>query len=317
MSDTVHSSPNSPSFSYYSDASERVKTLGGGSLADYGAYPFLYAKKEQGPPPTMTCGGNGGPLYNQANGWYCPFEERRHCDIATKPHDRARCDIHSGKWYVNTVDGQVLPFARTQIQMAPCQVDAQWPPLIGTLGPKTCDPKTGRFYHQGVDALPFNAGYDPTAVDSEVSWRKTLDARKPGRGGLVTSKPFDYKMAHMENGISLDRAYTGYTGKGVPFFTAQGLLSPSQTGVTQQVHRARGYQQKNTSVLPLMRHPAYPDPAAYTKRAFGTSRISRDNNLRTTSSLTDEDVLAATQSYLRPSDNNDENNTIVHRGKRN
>lgn len=207
--DTIHHTPNAPSFSHYPAAEDQVKTLGGGSLADYGAYPFLYGQQAQGPPPTMTCGGNGGPLYNQNNGWYCPLDERRHCPLETKPHDRARCDQFTGQWVVNTVDGQVKPFARTQIQMQPGGVDGQWPPLVGTLGPKVFDPRTGMYYYQGSNALPFNAGYDPTAPISEETYRKSLDNRKPGRGGLVTTRPFSYKMAHADNGISMDRAYTG------------------------------------------------------------------------------------------------------------
>lgn len=314
--DTIHTAPNAPAFSHFPNASKQAQTLGGGILAGYGAYPFLYGQKSQGPPPTMSCGGNGGPLYNQANGWYCPMDERRHCPLETKPHDRARCDMFNGRWVVDTVDGQVLPFVRTQIQMQPCGVDGQWPPLVGTLGPKTCDPKTGRFYHQGVNALPFNAGYDTTSVASDAGYHKGTGgaSSKIGRGGLTTSTPFDYKSTRMDNGIALDRAYTGYAGKGVPFVTAQGLLSPSQTGMSEQNHRARGYQQVNSSVLPLLRHPAYPDPSAYVGRQFGTSRISRDNNLRNTSSITPEDVNAATQMYLRPYENS-ENDAIIHRGK--
>lgn len=315
VADTIHNAPNAPSFSYYPNADKQAQTLAGGILRDYGAYPFTFGQKSQGPPPTMTCRGNGGPLFNQANGWYCPFDERRHCPISTKPHDRARCDQFGGGWVVDTVDGQVLPFARTQIQMAPCNVDAQWPPYVGTLGPKTCDLKTGRFYYQGVNGLPFNAGYDTSAVESVNTFRKGLD-RKIGRGGLTTTTPFDYKNRRMDNGIQLDRAYTGYTGKGVPFVTAQGLLSPTQTGMGEQQHKARGFQQKNSSVTPLMRHPATPSPAAYVNRQFGTTRISRDNHIRNTSSITPQDVAASSQIYMRPWENS-ENDAIIHRGKQN
>lgn len=245
------------------------------------------------------------------------MNQRRPCALEDKPHDRARCDIHTGSWVVDTVDGQVRSYHRQPQQMARCQIDASWPPLVGTLGDKVCDVTTGFSYNQGVEALPLiNGGFAPSIPESEEALRKSWDGRRPGRGGLTTSAPFDYKLSHLSNGIAMDRAYTGYRGKGTPFVTAQGLLSPSQTGMSQQIHRARGYQQKNSSVLPLLRQPAYPDPSAY-KRTFGTSRISRDNNLKTTSSLTPEDVIAATQLYLRPGDANDENNAIIHRGKRN
>lgn len=306
--DTVHAAPNSPSFSYWPHAAQQVQYLDGGVLANIGATPWMFARRSDGPPPTLKCG--TGLRYSESAGWQCPTAP---C-YGQKPHDGARCDLMTGKWLVNTAGGQQPPFARTQVQMAPCQIDKSYPPAVGTLGIPQCDRLTGRFYYDLVDGVP--GSYDYQGMSSVMSYREGRTGLPTGRGGLSAGTGIEYKNRRMDNGIALDRAYTGYHSKGVPFMDMQGLLHPAQTGVSNQEHRQRGQYQKNSSLLPTLRYYATPDPAGQRPLAgyIGTTRVGRDAHISNrTSKLTPQDAAAAEQIWMRPYQVL-ENDALIHRG---
>lgn len=93
-----------------------------------------------------------------------------------KPHDRARCDMVTHKWYVPAVGGQEMPWAGTQQQMEACVFDPNAEPYVGIRGTPVCDRSAGRFFYSGDTANPTMYG------------GQSLKLNKPKPGTSLTFK---------------------------------------------------------------------------------------------------------------------------------
>lgn len=285
--DTVHRAPNYPSYSYFPNADAQAQTLDNGALANYGAYPFLYANREQGPPPTMKC--PVGLRYSDANRmWFCPTAP---C-MGPKPHDRAYCDSMSGKWYVPTIGGQQYPLYGSLVQMSKCEQDPAFPPAIGTRGTVECDMASGRNYYDLDNGAYYWEDYSGMPDQSEV-----YNIKRIGRAGLtITSTRPSFNQS-----VSLDRAYSGFQSQGVPFADDQGRLHPAQTAVGKAHHRTRGYFEKNANVRPVASRQAVAEPK-HLRAGYMTTAMSDDEAraAQMMSSFNPDDLEAVRQMYLRP-----------------
>jgi len=304
MNDTVHSAPNQPSFSNFPYADAQAQYLDGGALANYGAYPFTFASRADGPPPSMRC---PVPLrYSESNGeWYCPTAP---C-MGPKPHDRAYCDLISGRWVVPSVGGQQPPLDESLVQMSPCEIDPFFPPAIGTRGTVECDLVTGRNYYD-LDNGNY-AHHDYSGIQSS-QW--LAQSHRRGRDGLAvvdSSSAYSGGRRNLDPSVSLDRAYTGFHSKGVPFADGRGRLHPAQTAVSFAHHRSRGLYQKNTNVMPVAVMHATPEPRTPRAGYLGVSQAGPADYA--TSRFTAADLAAVNQVYMRPSGGPQERDLIDHR----
>lgn len=249
----VHRDADTPSFSYWPNQQKNNRLLRGASLQRNDPTPFMYANDKQGPPPGMNC--SVGMRYDPQSGWYCPTAP---C-YSAPPNDRSLCDVHTGQWYVPTVQGQVGnwggPAAPSLINMAPCAIDRNYEPPVGTRGKPTCDRLTGRYFYDSNDGNDFTM-YDGQSLAAFASYKNTRDGVKKMRGGLIGTNALHYGIPS----VAMDRAYIGPTRQ--PFQMPDGRLHPMLTGMGYATPRARGHYQKNSNILPVSKITARVDPSS-------------------------------------------------------
>lgn len=288
----------SPSYSYYPDRQD-------------GGYPHLYQKQFAPTRQQVPC--STGLLYSSTGGWYCPSTP---C-TGPRPHDRARCDLQTGRWLTDTVGGAQGTYQNEPLQMQPCEMDYKQPMAPGQRGSAVCDQLTGQYrYDLSYDTLPtqMSTGRSPyTGMHSSRTEANKAHTSGQGRDGMANANLDVINKTHrMQAGLAMDRAYQGR--KGVPFTDGQGHLHPAQTGLSAQLHRQRGINQRNSLTLPLQTRHAEPAKKTLGPSMFTTSRVSRQSHLTNRQApLTASDEQAA-RGILAGSRETYESAVRVHRG---
>lgn len=295
--DTMQQQP-SPSYSYYANR-------------DDDGYPHLYQK--QFPPSRQQVPCSTGLLYSSTGGWYCPTAP---C-TGERPHDRARCDLHTGEWLTDTVGGAQQTYKNEAMQMQPCEMDWKQPMAPGTRGSAVCDQLTGNWrYDLSQDTVPTQAstGRSPyTGMHSSRTESNKAHSTGRGRDGMSNANLDVMNRTHrMQAGLAMDRAYQGR--KGVPFTDGSGHLHPAQTGLSAIMHRQRGIFQRNSITLPLQLRHAEPAKKVLGPSPFMTARISKQSHLTNRQApLTAADEASA-RGIVAGSGETYESAVRVHRG---
>lgn len=260
---SVHSTnQQAPSYSHWPDAQSNQSMISGNKLMSHynSTTPFIYAKQSQGAPSH-----NGPMRYDQQDGWINPTFP---C-AGAKPSacgEKALCDVHTGKYYCPTTS-QNGSFYGTLVNMAPCAIDRNNPPIAGTTGQAQCDRLTGQYYYDGADGI-FHQ-YDGQSLAAFSSYQKSGKGLSSARGGLANSS-----IRYGQPSVELSRAYTGSAGSGVKFHDqSTGRLHPALTNMGSD--RARGHYQNNSQIKPSMTMVAKPPANSQQPRGgyMSTSRV--------------------------------------------